>query len=125
MGVPTPKGKRFNEFLRRLAVLPPASNFQEGYEQLAATLNKVEDELSGIEYNPNLWRTDGRMYPPREDNIRDVPGRPHVKRLRSLGHNTFIGDNGSIEVQTAGRGATPGEVVFSKPGASGKGVWEL
>jgi hypothetical protein len=76
--------------------------------------------MTSIPFNPELWRTDGRMYPLQADSIRGVEGQPKAKRFRSLKHNTYIGDNGAIEI----RSAPEGEVILAKPGADGKGVWE-
>jgi hypothetical protein len=114
------KVQRIEEFIRRLGALPPAANFEEAKKQLDDTLNAVENELTSIPFNPETWESDGRMYPVQFDNVRTVPGHPSVKRLRSRGHNTFIGTNGSIEIQAASSAA----VLFRKPGADGKGVWE-
>ena len=46
------------------------------------------------------------------DSLRPVPGRPDVKRFRSVAHNTLIGGNGAIEIRDLS-----GRVVFVKPGA--------
>ncbi|MFO0843741.1 MAG: hypothetical protein U0797_15330 [Gemmataceae bacterium] len=83
-------------------------------------LTHVEDSMTSIPCNPANWRTDGRMYPPQQDSIRDVEGHPNTKRFRSLRHNTFFGENGAIEIQAVSDGA----VIFAKPGANGKGVWD-
>ena len=114
------KQERFATFCQRLQAERPARTFAQAYEQLCSTLNAVEDELTGIPYNPDNWQTDGRMYPPRPDSMREVDGHPEVTRFRSSAHNTFIGDNGGIEIQTV----SSKEVVFSKPGEDGRGVWE-
>jgi len=79
----------------------------------------VEDELSGVPFNPENWRADGRLYPPQEDNKHLVPGHPNVSRYRTVAHNVFIGTNGAIEIQTL-RGA----VLFQKPGADERHVWQ-
>ena len=76
--------------------------------------------MTSIPFNPELWQTDGRMYPPQADGIRAVERHPKVKRLRSRWHNTFLSENGAIEIQTA----ADAEVLFRKPGANGKGVWD-
>jgi len=114
-----PKEERLKEFYRRLGQAPAAGSRKEARERLAAILNQVEDEMTTIPYNPANWMSDGRMYPPLDDNVRNVVGHPKVKRYRSRNHNTFIGSNGSIEIQDI-----DGMVEFSKPGADGKGVWE-
>jgi hypothetical protein len=115
-----PKSERFAEFLRRLGSAPAAATFSEAYEQLGVVLNEVEDSMTSIPFNPELWQTDGRMYPPQADSIREVEGQPKVKRFRSLRHNTYLGENGALGISSA----PEGEVVLAKPGADGKGVWE-
>jgi hypothetical protein len=57
------------------------------------------------------------MYPPEEDSAREVPGRDDLVRYRSRAHNTYIRDNGAVEIRHI-----DGTVVFSKAGANGKGV---
>jgi len=116
-----PRAERLAEFLRRLDETPPAASFDEAYDLLCEALNTVEDEMSGIPYNPARWRTDGRLYPPAADSMRSVPNPPAVKRFRSRGHNTFIASNGAIEI----RAVHPSNVVYSKAGSDGCGVWEM
>ena len=117
-----PKSVRFTAFLDRLRSAPAAATFDEAYQQLCAILNEVEDTLTSIPYDPENWQTDGRMYPPQPDSMREVPGRPAVKRFRSRGHNTLIGENGAIEIQLVN---PANEVVFAKPGADGREVSQL
>lgn len=112
------KDERFAEFLRRLTMSPPASTAEGALQLLSQTLREVEDELTDIPYQPDSWQTDGRMYPPQEDQARDVPGREDVIRYRNRGHNTFIRNNGAIEIRVY---ATD-QIVFSKLGANGAGV---
>jgi hypothetical protein len=112
------KRVRFEEFLRRLESAPAAGSFDEAYLQICTILNAVEDELTSIPNNPETWQTDGRMYPPQMDNMRDVPDRLTVKRFRSRAHNTYVATNGAIEIRSVD--ASGEKVLFSKPGADGK-----
>jgi len=93
---------------------------EEALGVLSTTLNEVEDELAGILYNPERWQTDGRLYPPLPDSRRPVPGRPDVTRWRSKGHNTYIRENGAVEIVSV----REGEIVFHAPGRDGRGVWD-
>lgn len=113
-----PKAERIAEFFRRLAALPPLADQASARRAIEATLNAVEDELSGVAFNPGNWRTDGRMYPVQDDNAADVQGSG-VLALRSRGHETFLAANGAIEI----RESTNDKVVFTKAGADGRGVW--
>ena len=84
------------------------------------TLNAVEDELSGMPYDLEKWQSDGRMYPPQDDSERGVPGRPFVRRYRSRRHNTFIAENGALEIRTV-----DDEILLTKAGADGRFIWDL
>lgn len=119
MDVP-PKSERLREIYHRLASSPAASTASEALRQLADIINAVEDAWTEIPFDPASWRHDGRIYPPQADNEREVEGRPTLRRYRSLKHNTYIGGNGAIEIQRL-----DGTVEFSKPGADGRGVWDL
>lgn len=109
------KAERLKEFISRFTRLPRASNFEEARTQLISKLNEVEDELSGVPYNPDTLLNDGRMYPPQDDNVKNVPGHPHLKRLRSKDHNTYIRDNGATKIVTISTGI----VILDKPGSNG------
>ena len=113
---------RFQAILRELRIAPCASSFNEAYTLLCAAINGVEDTLTTIPYDPGHWQTDGRIYPPQMDNMRDVPGHENVNRFRSRGHNTFIAQNGAVEIQEVA--SDPPQIVFSKLGCDGRGVWE-
>lgn len=111
------KDERIAEFLRRLSVARAAGTAEEALNLLSDTLNRVEDELTEIPYDPENWQTDGRMYPPRIDSGREVTGRDDLVRYRSKAHNTYIRENGGIEIRDIN-----GFVIFSKAGADGKFV---
>ena len=114
-----PKAQRFRLFLDRTNSAPAVSTFEDAYNLLCDTLNAVENEFTFIPYAPTHWRTDGRLYPPHTDNMRDVEGERKVKRFRSLAHNTFIAANGAVEIQEV-RGAV---TIFTKKGSDGRSVW--
>lgn len=111
------KQERFEEFLARLEQASCPSSHDEAFTLLRDILNQTEDELSGIPYQPESWQTDGRLYPPEEDSARSVEGRWDLTRYRNKGHNTFIRENGAIEIRDL-----VGEVLFSKPGKDGRNV---
>ena len=115
------KSERLSEFYEKFGKAHPSSSFDEVYGLFVTLMNAVEDEFSGVPYDPARWQTDGRLYPPQIDSIRDVPDRPFVKRFRSKSHNTFIGTNGAVEIYDMFRQ----EVVFVKLGSDGRGVGEL
>jgi hypothetical protein len=109
-----PKSERIKVFYARLAAAPAAGSFDEAFALLCDTLNAVEDELTGIPFNPDMWKTDGRMYPPQLDREFSDPARPNVRQFQSVGHITAIGFDGSIEI----RHRTTNIVFFSKAGRS-------
>jgi hypothetical protein len=48
----------------RMRIAPPASDHDQAMQLMAEMLNGVEDEFSGVPYNPSEPGNDGRMYPP-------------------------------------------------------------
>lgn len=116
------KRERLEEFFRRSGLAPGSSSFDEALALIRRIMNEVEDELSGIAMNPKptLQTDDGRMYPPMDDMIFEIPGRPTVKRCRSRRHRIFIGNNGAIEIQSL-----EGVIEFSKLGADGRSIDDL
>ena len=114
------KAERLAIFFDRLDAALPARDANEAYDLIATTLNAVEDEFSGAPYNPPTWKTDGRMYPPFDDNRRAAIGYPEVTRYRSVGHHTMIGSNGSIQIVSV-----RGETLLAKAGADGRHVWQI
>ena len=113
------KQERFGIFVDRIIGSLAASTHDEAFKMVCDTLEAVEDEFSGVISNSAAYQSDGRMYPPQSDSVRDVAGHPQVKRYRSRAHNTLIGDNGAIKIITTGANAV---VVLDKPGADGKGT---
>jgi hypothetical protein len=111
------KDRRFAEFLARLSAAPSVGTAQAALSLVSDTLNQVEDELTNIPYTPENWQTDGRMYPPQSESARGVSGRDDLVRYRNKAHNTYIRNNGAIEISD-----THGTVIFSEAGADGKGV---
>lgn len=121
------KQARLTEFLRRLAGAPAARSYEEARRQLAAILLAVEDEMTEIPFEPDAWRGDGRMYPPRDDAER-ASGRAGCRRFRSKGHNVIFGSNGAIWILDAplpGEAWEKGNTVFDKPGEDGRRVRDL
>jgi hypothetical protein len=53
------KAKRLQEFLRRLETAPATSSADEALGLIVRILNAVEDEFSGVPFQPENWRTDG------------------------------------------------------------------
>jgi hypothetical protein len=111
------KDERFAEFLRRLEAAPRVSTRNEAIELLRGILNGVEDEMTDIPDMPKNARTDGRMYPPQGDSARNVSGRSDLVRYRSRGHNTYVRQNGAMEIRDL-----TATVIISKAGADGVGV---
>jgi hypothetical protein len=114
------RAERFSEFVRRLNEAPSASSADNALALLTSILNEVEDELAGVPYDPARWQTDGRLYPPQADSRRTVADRTDVVRYRSRAHNTYIAENGAIEIV-----AISGEVILRKTGADGRHVWDI
>ena len=87
---------RLEEFCLRLLGAPACASKAEAFELLSRTLIEVENEFSGIAFDPAFPRDDGRMYPPRDDAHRTVPGRDDLHRYRSQGHHTYFSEGGAI-----------------------------
>jgi hypothetical protein len=105
---------RLVEFMRRLAALTPSCCADCAFETIRDTLNSVEDELSGVPYNPCHPRHDGRLYPAKPNARCRTPGRPDLRRYRFRAHRLYIAASGAILI--AHRELGP---IFSKPGDDG------
>jgi hypothetical protein len=114
--------ERVAVFLKRLDASPPAKNPDEARTLLADALNAVEDDFSGVAYDPEKHLTDGRLYPPQEDSRREVPGRSDVVRYRARAHNIWIASNGAIRIERIGKTGQSPVCCLDKPGADGKTV---
>lgn len=101
---------RFDQFLKQLGRSLGCSSFEAAFELLSRTLNQVEDDLSGVPYDPTHPRNDGRMYPPDDDAYRAVPGRADLHRYRSRQHNTYFSDSGALLIIDL-----KGHIVLDKP----------
>ena len=116
------RSERRRIFFERLMQSEPASTHEEGYDLLASTLNGVEDEMSGVRFDPANWMADGRMYPPLPDRLLaptvESTGRYFVYQNKR--HRTIIGVNGAIKV-VVGKATT---VELNKPGRDGRTVDE-
>jgi hypothetical protein len=115
------KAERVAEFIKRLGEAPLAATSDEAFQLVCDTLNAVEDELTNIPYNQETSDVDGRLYPPLREGLRTVADHPNVLRHRHRWHNTYFGTNGSVEIQEV----RSGNVLISKPGQDGRGVWQL
>lgn len=113
-----PKAARVEEFLRRLAGAPPASSAEEALTLVNTLLNQVEDELSGVPYDPEAARqlvTDGRLYGPHESFASHWKARSDLLRYAHAQHDTFVQANGAVLVRVR----RPAVVLLSKAGADG------
>jgi len=118
------KAERLTEFFRRLGLAEPASSFDDGYRLLCSTLDAVEDDLSGLPNEPDRWMTLDRMFPPRSDRMSSVAGCD-VRRFDSIGHITYIGLNGAIEIRSKFRMSNAVVMHLSNAGSDGRTVRDL
>lgn len=103
---------RLKKLYERLDQLPPARNADEAFQQLATTLDQVEDEYSGVPRDPNPGlKFDGRMYPPREDfTERTEDGG---LRATTRGNQINISPDGTTSILSR----RSGEEVYRRAGA--------
>jgi hypothetical protein len=108
------RGQRLQEFIRRLGQAPACASADAAFQCIGRILNAVEDELSGIPYDPCHPRHDGRLYPAKATACCRAPGRPDLRRYRFKAHRLYIGASGAILIAHREAG-----LVFSKPGFDG------
>lgn len=112
------KAERVRRFLERLAAAEPCASHDDAHSLIVTTLNAIEDEHSGVLFNPAAWENDGRLYPPQLDNAVLLTDLPGVLRYRSVGHWTFIAPNGAFRIEEiAAR-----KILLDRPGADGRPV---
>ena len=109
--------QRLALFLAALNDALAAHDQASARELLADLLNRIEDAHSGVPNEPANWMTDGRMYPPQDDNkkVTKVSG---ASLFHTKGHRVWFGDNGSIRLEVR-RGPGKGHIELDKPGADG------
>ena len=112
------KSERFELFVRELGEAVPAATFEEARLLLDTILNSVEDRHSGATFNPDNWRSDGRLYPPQDD--REIEsGVPGVRTFKTVGHYVDIAANGAIRIMRIGTGPAGSVIAIDKPGSDG------
>jgi hypothetical protein len=119
-----PTWARLEVYFYRMMRALPASNHDEAMQLMAETLNGVEDEFSGVSYDPSESGNDGRMYPPAPRFLARRASAPGVRVYRQRGHVTYVADNGAIEtrvVQAEAEGPVE-YTVLDKPGRDGRRV---
>jgi hypothetical protein len=101
---------RLTELFRRLDRLPLPHSAGQAFDELNTTLEKVEDESSGVPRNPDPGLTpDGRMYPPREDHTNRLPDGGISAQTK--GHNIEIAADGATRITSR----RTGDVVYERP----------
>lgn len=110
------KSDRFALFVREMQEAAAAASFEEARHMVETVLNNVEDRHSGVPFNPDNWRFDGRMYPPQDDAEKKSPVTS-VRLFRTRAHRVWIAANGAIRITTAG--TADERVILDKPGKDG------
>jgi len=89
---------------------PAATNADDALGLLRRTLDKVEDQFSGIpnQINPGL-KFNGTLFPPRDDFITRLPNGGISARTK--GNILEFGSNGSIKISDL-----KGNVILDKLG---------
>ena len=118
------KAERLRIFYTRLMGAAPAGGHDEAVLLFEATLNGVEDEMSGTPFDLANSPQDGRMYPPLADRVkphRNASGLQIGTRRFSKLHITYTAENGAISIVRRENGA----VELDKPGRDGRLFGEL
>lgn len=130
------KKERLRRIFAELESLPPARTGVEASAQLAACINRIEDEVWGAEWQPPRFvppgTTTNRLYPIAADSTFPVPNW-RVDVLVAEQELVFISQAGAIEVQSKIEDDLLGEstpfsargsrVLFEKVAVDGTAVW--
>jgi hypothetical protein len=111
------RSERFALFIAALMKAQPETDYKSARNLLDGTLNQIEDAHSGTAFDPDMWMSDGRMYPPHDDFERrsDISG---ARLFYSRGHRIYFGENGAIRIENR-TGQDRGKIALSKPGSDG------
>lgn len=105
-------------FLEGMHAASTAASELEAFELIRKILNSVEDQHSGVSYDPAEDGSGPRMYPPRKDRRFPVEGRPDLVRYVTRGQDFFVRQNGAIQIKTRLTGA----ILLEKVGSDGKSI---
>ena len=114
------KKQRLFIFFERLLLEKASQNHNAAFKLIEIVLNRTEDELTNIPFNPEAWMYDGRIYPPQLDS-EIVSSNSNVRRYRAKGHYIAIGKNGAIKII----GCKDKFIYLDKPGQDGRKVDDL
>jgi hypothetical protein len=115
------KGERLTIFFQLLQEAEAVASHDDALALLSKVLNSVEDDFSGVGYNPEEPGTDGRMYPPNERFRYPKWERAGISCYRQVAHATFVADSGAVEIRLRA-GSELGRILFEKPGKDGRRV---
>jgi hypothetical protein len=115
------RNTRLRLFVERFVSYPCSGSFDEARTLLNETLNAIEDEHSGVPYEPSNWKSDGRMYPPQDDRERASENQ-RVRCFDTRGHLVEFGYNGAVRIRPLKDGLPP---LLDKPGADGQLIEDL
>ncbi len=102
-GTKLSKPERLKLLFDRLTQCEPATDCDEALALISALLREIEDQFSGIPYDPAEGGSDGRLYAPVEHYRRPKAERPGVRCYWQVAHATFLADNGAIGMRPRGR----------------------
>ena len=93
-----PKEERVALILQGLAAAPTPDSAEEAVALIHSTVNAVEDQHSGAPYQQDAGLAyQGRMYGPRNDRLKPVPGGVVA---RTAGNYLYFFHDGSFVVLT-------------------------